>query len=114
MSILDKLGAEVFVQGKPPEQCQYPGLREHRVVADGLAIDYDLRLRCVMASSFGLTCTARRRLRGDDWDYSLSGDRITRLRMTTERRFRSLCHFVLARLLTARTVRDCMQLPRST
>ena len=42
MSILDKLGAEVFVQGKPLEQCQYPGLREHRVVADGLAIDYDL------------------------------------------------------------------------
>ena len=33
---------EAFVRGKPAEQCQYPGLREHCVVADDLAIDYDL------------------------------------------------------------------------
>ena len=42
MTILDKLSAKVFVQGKPPEQCKYPGMRERRVVADGLAVDYDL------------------------------------------------------------------------
>lgn len=44
MTELDKLSQDIFVPARPPEQFGYPGIRERRVTADSLVIDYDVAL----------------------------------------------------------------------